>query len=293
MKMLGVALLVLIIQYFQGSFAVLPVKLLQLSSDQCSLDFSIMQPTMSAIDDAITNIVNPELNELGPVCDCGGPGWTQVAYINMSDPSQQCPNNWNTYNDNGIRGCNRRSQNNTCDSAIFPVNGIYTRVCGKVLAYSRGDPDAFLNSIRGINSIEQSYVDGVSVTYGAPGSRKHIWTFASADSGTGNLSSHSCSCIHSDTDWPHTNKLPSFMGNNYFCELGLAKGAPREVPYPNILWDGKNCTDPNTCCKFSNPPWFCVSLPEPTSEPIEVRLCLSEGSSNEDIFITDVEIYAH
>jgi len=84
----------------------------------------------------------------------------------MSDPSQQCPSNWNTYNDNGIRGCNRRSQTNTCDSVVFPVVETYTRVCGKVLAYMRGDPDAFLNSIVGINSIEHSYVDGVSVTYG-------------------------------------------------------------------------------------------------------------------------------
>ncbi len=285
------ALLVLI-GYFQILSAALPVKIPH-SSEQCNLEFTLEQASKSAIHDAITNIVNPELNKFGRVCDCGGPGWTQVAYIDMSDPSQQCPNNWNTYNANGIRGCNRRSQTNRCYSAIFPVNGIYTRVCGKVLAYMRGDPDAFLNSIRGINSIEQSYVDGVSVTYGASGSRKHIWTFASADSGTGNFSSHSCSCIHSDTDWPHTNKLPSFMGNNYFCELGLAKGAPREVPYPNILWDGKNCTDPNTCCKFSNPPWFCVSLPEPISEPIEVRLCLSESLSNEDLIITDVEIYAN
>ncbi len=42
-------------------------------------------------------------------------------------------------------------KNNTCDSAIFPVNGMYTRVCGKVLAYSRRDPDAFLNALIALN----------------------------------------------------------------------------------------------------------------------------------------------
>ena len=27
---------------------------------------------------------------------CGGPGqWTRIAHLNMSDPSQQCPSNWN------------------------------------------------------------------------------------------------------------------------------------------------------------------------------------------------------
>ena len=24
-------------------------------------------------------------------CDCGGPGWRRVAYLNMSDPTQTCP----------------------------------------------------------------------------------------------------------------------------------------------------------------------------------------------------------
>ena len=166
------ALLVLV-GYFQISFPALPVRIPQLSrnsSEQCNLGFTQEQATTSAVHDAIANIVNPELNTIGRVCDCGGPGWTQVAYINMSDPSQQCPNNWNAYNANGIRGCNRRSQTSTCDSAIFPVNGMYSRVCGQVLAYMRGDPDAFLNSIIGYKSIDHSYVDGVSVTYGAVGS---------------------------------------------------------------------------------------------------------------------------
>ena len=247
----------------------------------------------STIYDAITNIVNPKLNmDSRPVCGCGGIGWTKVADVNMTNTNQQCPTNWTLYSSNGTRGCGRRSStSNTCDSVLFPVNQNYSRVCGKIEAYQRGDADGFLNSINGISSIEQSYIDGVSVTYGPPGSRRHIWTFVSGDNGTD--SSHRCSCSISTIMWPHQHLIPSFIGDNYFCENGNQPKLPYSLSilYPNLLWDGEGCTYPSTCCQFHNPPWFCVSLPQPTSDPIEVRLCLSEPPSNEDVIIPLVDLY--
>ena len=248
----------------------------------------------STISDAITNIVNPKLNmDSGPVCGCGGIGWTKVADVNMTNTSRQCPTNWTLYSSNGIRGCGRRSStSNTCDSVLFPVNQNYSRVCGKIEAYRRGDTDGFLNSIRGKSSISQSYIDGVSVTYGPPGSRRHIWTFVAGDNGTGNYSSHRCSCSISTIMWPHQHQIPSFIGDNYFCENGNnGSSYSNSTLYPNLLWDGEGCTYPSTCCQLNNPPWFCVSLPQPTSDPIEVRLCLSEHPYNEDVIITLVDLY--
>ena len=36
----------------------------------------------------------------------------------------------------------------TCDSAFFPSNGhSYTHVCGKIVGYQKGVPDAFARSI--------------------------------------------------------------------------------------------------------------------------------------------------
>ncbi len=57
----------------------------------------------------------------------------------------------------------------------YDVHGIpYQRVCGKVIGYPDGSTDAFANY-----SIEDAYVDGVSLTHGhSP--YHHIWTFASA-----------------------------------------------------------------------------------------------------------------
>ena len=44
---------------------------------------------------------------------CGGStGWRRVAYLNMSDPSQQCPSVWREYT-TSHRVCDRRSNSTT------------------------------------------------------------------------------------------------------------------------------------------------------------------------------------
>ena len=106
-------------------------------------------------------------------CDCEGIGWTRVAGIDMSNSQHKCPPNWKLFHSKGVRGCRRKVTTNTgCDSAIFKVNQRYSRVCGKLTAYQLGDPDAFLGAFGGSN-IEQAYINGVLLTYGAAGSRTH------------------------------------------------------------------------------------------------------------------------
>ncbi|MCG8623751.1 MAG: hypothetical protein MJE68_17385 [Proteobacteria bacterium] len=38
---------------------------------------------------------------------CGEGIWYRVAYLNMTDPSQQCPSAWREYNTNQFRACGR------------------------------------------------------------------------------------------------------------------------------------------------------------------------------------------
>ena len=47
----------------------------------------------------------------------------------------------------------------------------------------------------------------------------------------------------------------------------------------------------STCCSFNNPPWFHKQLPSATTDNIEIRVCRDEGRHNEDIAISNVEIY--
>lgn len=99
-----------------------------------------------------------------------------------------------------------------------------------------------------------------------------FWSFAA--SGAANNSY--CSCDNKD---PNPATLPAeFVGENYFCDA-IGNG---------VLWDGTDCI--SDCCTFNNPPLFHVTLPNPTSDSIEVRLC-SDEEINEGVYVRLIEIY--
>ena len=225
-------------------------------------------------------------------CGCGGPGWRRVAYLDMSDPTQTCPPAWELIT-TPRRSCARPSAADrlSCYSAIYPIQGIqYSQVCGRIIGYQIGEPQAFVLTNVGRNpTIDRLYVDGVSLTYGNP--RKHIWTFAAAldEAGIGNNSSR-CTC----TDSSRPNTTPSFVGNDYFCETGVPPGQRYNnyVFYADDpLWDGQDCGPTSTCCTFNNPPWFCKQLPQSTNADLEIRLCSYGSASVENTPVELIEIY--
>ena len=195
---------------------------------------------------------------------CGGDLWTRVAYLNMSDPTQSCPQNWSDrYSTNELRVCGRRS--GSCSSVFYPTDGrFYSRVCGQIIGYQFGHPDGL--RVRMPNyTIDEVYVDGISVTHGSP--RSHIWTFAG-----------SVSNIRTNCPCKGGASAPLFVGDDYYCEAGYngedRSGNPPTVLYPSDpLWDGAGCESEGTCC--STAPWFAVNLINPTSDDIEVRICAS------------------
>ena len=48
------------------------------------------------------------------------------------------------------------------------------------------------------------------------------------------------------------------------------------------------CTGSDECCTI---PYFLKTLPQPTTDDIEMRVCRNERRNNEDIAIETVEIY--
>ena len=260
---------------------------------------SILQQVESLVQDQVI----PTLHSRPP-CPCGGPGhWTKIAYLNMTDPTQQCPPNFGLIT-TPVRGCGRGSAfSGLCKSVTFPSNGkSYSRVCGRVNAYQRGSTDAFDSSVRGIFDVqnpglEDPYLDGVSLTHGTAGSRQHIWSFASAQYETDPLIAERqfsvCPCTTSNIFWPF--QVPSFVGNNYFCDTGnTGPGFDFSTIYADDpLWDGEGCdsTSTSTCCEFNHPPWFCTTLPQMTTDDIEVRICHDESALNEDNIISLIDIY--
>ena len=228
-------------------------------------------------------------------CGCGGPGWRRAAYINKSDPTQTCPPAWELITTPRMT-CARPSNASyqPCDSAMFPTQGIqYSQVCGKISAYQFGTPEAFfLENLNHTLTINDQYVDGVSLTYGNP--RQHIWTFAASldEASRGNNESR-CSCTNSS----RPNTTPSFVGNDYFCETGVPPG--QEWQYAGYdtfhaddpLWDDQGCSPTSTCCTFNNPLWFCKQIPQSTNADLEVRLCSAGTATFENTPIELIEIY--
>ena len=176
----------------------------------------------------------------------------------------------------------------SCDSAIFPSSGkLYSRVCGRVSAYQKDSVNGLGPSIPSTPGLEGVYVDGVSFTHGAPGSRQHIWTFVAAGYETGTTSSHKCPCT-STASCPYQVPSSSFIGDKYFCETGNRGSSHSSgVEADDPLWDGSGCGSGSSCCEFNNPPWFCATLPQPTTE---LRICRNQDSDNEDVIIGLVEI---
>ena len=222
-------------------------------------------------------------NALEPlqVHPCGAGMWVRVAYLNMTNPSQLCPSAWRESSSNGVRVCGRpSSSHDMCHGTFYSAGGrTYSKVCGRVIGYQIGHPDAFHSS----DSINEPYVEGVSITHGSP--RSHIWTLAADYSEIG---SNACPCDNGSTSNP-----PSYVGNNYFCESGNQESSSTDyfLYADDPLWDGKQCSSEGTCCSNGqSPPWFSMTLNNPTRDNIEVRIC-ADYNTEEDTPIELLEIY--
>ena len=85
---------------------------------------------------------------------------------------------------------------------------------------------------------------------------------------------------------------PQFIGENYYCESGNPTDSANDNEFfsNDPLWDGQQCE--GTCCTGTNsPPWFSVQLPAPTTDTIEVSICLNQGTADEDTPIELLGIY--
>ena len=230
----------------------------------------------------VKNATRDLLQELPTSFYCGGTGWRRVVYLNMSDPSQRCPSVWQEIT-TPHRVCGRRLSTNACEGLTYSTGSQqYDQVCGRIISYMIGHPDAF----RGSGSSIDLYAEGVSVTHGSP--RQHIWTFAAGiDEQIGGSST--CPCVNGSTNG---NRIPSFVGQNYFCETGITQNPRTLTFWPNgdPLWDGQGCGPNSSCCTFNSPPWFNVRLPNATTDYMEVRLC-GDGVQFEDTPIQLMELY--
>ena len=224
-----------------------------------------------------------------PIHTCGDTGgWRQVVHLDMTDNHTECPEGWNM-TDYSKRTCGRASEGeslyaSSCDSITYPVcGGEYSQVCGRIKAYQWGWTTGFK-----YRSIDDTYFNGVAVMHGSP--RQHIWTFvagAAENYVIPNLGL--CPC-----DVYFAGSVPPFVGEDYFCESGIDH--PLNTSWfsfhsDDILWDGKDCHSSSTCCSLHDPPFFTKTLSTPTTDELELRMCLYQSIARMNIAVELIELY--
>ena len=187
--------------------------------------------------------------DLTMVCGNITGGLTRVVVLNKETRPDICYREQFGFDRNG---CVRNTEEAGCSHIVFPVLNAYSHICGTVESSIFGYPDAFNGKVRFPQiTINDNYVDGISLTYGKAPNRTHIWTFA-AD--------------RYDTCRQHP---PSFVGNNFSCLKWLL------------------CSTSSQSCTHS----FYVKLPKPIKEDIELRLCRDQHRHNEGIYLGNLELY--
>jgi len=218
---------------------------------------------------------------------CAGMGgeWRKIANMDISK-RDDCPNGWLKNTHSGISFCRVASNNpNTCSSAYFSTNETsYQRVCGRARGYQKGATVGFYGYYhRGQSTIDHSYAEGISITYGNP--RQHIWTYAGGLYDGRIDRTWNCPCGGGLAP-------PPFVGNDYYCESGTNTSFLYSAYYfEDPLWDGFNCLRNTDCCSNHNQPWFFQELNEVTSSDIEARLCTLDDFNTNVILVDQFELY--
>ena len=211
-------------------------------------------------------------------------GWRRIADVNISDINQVCPQGL-TLRTSPFRLCGRslREATDFCEGTTFSVAGAsYSKVCGRIRGYQVN----LCYGLREQADLENSYVDGVSLTHGPAGSRQHMWTFITGHNTIGAGISYCPVSVLS---------LHPFITNDYFCDSGNTPGSIQtNRVFANPLWDGVGCdgdshTPPR--CYVNNPPWFHKVLPRATTDDIELRICGYSTIRWGDTYLQEIELY--
>ena len=235
--------------------------------------------TLTQLEDQVNDFISTELNPQSQ-SQCGAGLWWRVAYLDMTEPSQQCPSAWREYNTSGVRACGRPvNETGSCAAVFYFIRRQYSRVCGRIIGYQVASPDAF-KKLRN----NGGNFDGVLISHGAQ--QEYIWSFAAGVT-ENRRQNNNCPCSTASGTQP-----PTYIGDRYFCESGNPNNGFEEgrLYSSDKLWDGQECE--GSCCEGTqSPPWFSVQLPAPTTDMIEVSICCDQGTTDEDTPVELIEIY--
>ena len=203
--------------------------------------------------------------------------WKRIAYLNTNEIPVTCPDGFEIRSDTSNPPlCRHIISDAGCSSMIYPSNGLsYSQVCGTLRIHQRETPDGFQSDNNKIprngQSVNQNYVDGVSLTHGTSPNRNHIWTFTAVIK------------FGADTDRCTIcgRNKPLYVGTSFTCRAEHGIEWPCDLN--NAIWtNGLSC--------FGNETFY-RQLSESTTDNIEMRVCRDQPRHDEDILISYIEIY--
>ena len=219
-------------------------QLENLNEDKTSeLNFTQFTEIQNIISKALTQLDDQANTEINPqnLSQCGSGLWWRVAYLDMTELSQQCPSAWREYNTSGVRACGRpESSTGSCAAVFYFTNRQYSRVCGRIIGYQVASPDAF----RRFNN-RNGDLDGFIISHGAQ--QEYIWSFAAGlTEGSSQQRQSNCPCSPVAGTQPPENIRGTCT---YFCESGNSDSdfERGRLYSSDRLWDGQQCE--GSCCE--------------------------------------------
>ena len=212
-------------------------------------------------------------------------GYARLTSVNVTaDTVKQCPTKLTSITVSGHNLC-QKSTGSSCDSVTISTLGLrWQTVCGRITGYQYGTSEnAFAGTTTTVDSL---YVDGVSITYGSP--RNHLWSYGIGKYESNQANGHNCPCSSGPAP-------PTFVGASQYCESGVPKSNTYNTATYAIndpLWDGMNCGDVEVaCCLPTVQPWFCKKLSSPVTGDLEMRLCMNDVLTAENVGLEQWEFY--
>ena len=185
-------------------------------------------------------------------------GWMRIANLDVS----YCPQGFNTTIYDFVNTCIRSDSRAGCTEIRYSTHNVrYSNISGAVRISGIGYLDSFNNAdgntFRSINgNLNSNYLDGDFVI----SNDEHVWSFGAG-----------CLCDEYNKNGNNNNlNKPRFVSNDYTCSNF------------RDLWWSQQCG--------SDSSWFFKMLPTTTSD-ITVRVCRNQASCDEDIALTELELY--
>ena len=213
-------------------------------------------------------------------------GWMRIANVDMRNNHSQCPPGL-VYNvTEGRRLCRKPSLAPGCSSTTFSSQGVkFEKVCGKVIGYQYYTPYGF-GPARSTPGINETYVDGVSLTHGSP--RQHVWTFADAADET-RFTDVTCPCLRPSHTF--TGVIPGFVGEDYYCEAGSRTKAQRRYTTLTTLSGMVRGVRERMSAVKEDHGSVSSCLNQLRMTLRCMRVCTNSGNSDEDAVLEQIELY--